>query len=107
MHFDFNEVVVDLQKKNILPSGDFSYSGWEQQFSFVRKLVIGEKIFYFKILKPRKMHNNNDMIEKLEESKRDLAVKEKEDAWREMAQQVAHETRFWRFHTPSNLSDIL
>ncbi|MFC5269706.1 sensor histidine kinase [Adhaeribacter terreus] len=35
----------------------------------------------------------NQMISKLEESKEELAVKEKEAAWREMARQVAHEIK--------------
>lgn len=35
----------------------------------------------------------NDMIEKLEQSKNALARTEKESAWREMAQQVAHEIK--------------
>ncbi len=35
----------------------------------------------------------NQMISKLEESKNELAVKEKEAAWREMARQVAHEIK--------------
>jgi two-component system nitrogen regulation sensor histidine kinase NtrY len=35
----------------------------------------------------------NQMISKLEESRNELAVKEKEAAWREMARQVAHEIK--------------
>jgi signal transduction histidine kinase len=35
----------------------------------------------------------NTMLEKLEESKRELAAQEKEAAWREMARQVAHEIK--------------
>lgn len=35
----------------------------------------------------------NEMLEKLEESEKELAIKEKESAWREMAQQVAHEIK--------------
>ena len=39
------------------------------------------------------VHEYNEMIEKLEDSRNALARKEKESAWKEMAQQVAHEIK--------------
>lgn len=39
------------------------------------------------------VHEYNEMIEKLDDSKDALAKKEKESAWKEMAQQVAHEIK--------------
>ncbi|RNI29380.1 sensor histidine kinase [Rufibacter immobilis] len=39
------------------------------------------------------VHEYNQMLQKLEESKQDLALKEKEAAWKEMARQVAHEIK--------------
>ncbi len=39
------------------------------------------------------VHEYNQMLQKLEESKQELALKEKEAAWKEMARQVAHEIK--------------
>ncbi|WP_210463992.1 sensor histidine kinase [Rufibacter roseolus] len=39
------------------------------------------------------VHEYNQMLQKLEESKRELALREKEAAWKEMARQVAHEIK--------------
>lgn len=39
------------------------------------------------------VHEYNQMLQKLEESKQELALREKEAAWKEMARQVAHEIK--------------
>lgn len=59
--------IENLQGEKILPSGSYIYEFWEEQFSQIFKVVIGDCRYYFKYLKQMKGHSRIQLINKIEQ----------------------------------------
>jgi len=63
--FPISDIIRDLQVSGDLPHGDFEYTEWEQLFSFIYRVTIGEQVFFFKKLKTRRGSSNQDIEKRL------------------------------------------
>lgn len=57
--------VIKLQNEGILPEGLFQVHSWEQQFSYIYRIIINGNKYFIKNLKKRHDHEQHEMIQKL------------------------------------------